>query len=168
MNIRFAPMPVFNGDSEYLRFEPGAAAHFALLSDHERADAIASELALSFLIEPLHLRNKPFKRARRFAGATIPSKTHLDGLIAGAKVERLLESLRQFSERHVFIDTKMFDERTLQVAVVCLHSLRPASPWRDRPLSECFAGIRNHQVRIANQLRAKTVTCRTRPEMTVE
>src|SRR5260370_22163074 len=150
MNIRFASMSIFNGDGENLRFKPRAAAHFAWLTGHERSDAIASELALSFFVEPLHLRNQPFKRTRRFAGAIIASKTHLDWLIAGAKIERLLESLRQFGERHVFIDMKMFDERALQVAVVDLHSLRPASPWRDRPFSECFAGIGNHQVGIAN------------------
>src|SRR4029077_1346674 len=150
MNIRLASMSILDGDGENLRFKPRAAAHFAWLTGHERSDAIASKLALSFFIEPVHLRNQPFKRARRFAGATIPCETHLDWLIAGTKTERLLESLRQFGERHVFIDMKMFDERALQVAVVDLHSLCPAPPWRDRPFSEFFAGIGNHQIGIAN------------------
>src|SRR5438874_11064992 len=108
MNIRFAPMSIFNGDSENLRFKPGAAAYFARLAGHERADAIASELALSFFIEPLHLRNKPFKRARRFAGATVTSETHLDWLMDGAIVERLLEPLRHFCESHYYIALEMY------------------------------------------------------------
>src|SRR2546421_264570 len=168
MNIRFAPMSIFNGDGENFRFKPGAAAHFARLAGHEPTDAVASELALSFFIKPLHLGNKPFKRARHFARATVTSETHLDWLMAGAKVEHFLESLRQFGERHVFIDMKMFHERALQVAVVCLHSLRPAPPRRDRPFGERFAGIGDHQLRIANQLRAKTMARRTRPKMAVE
>src|SRR6266481_4532143 len=168
MNIQFARMSIFKCDGENLRLEPGAATHFARLARHERADAIASELALSFCIEPLHLGNESFKRAGRFAGTAVTAETHLDWLIAGPEVKRFLKLLGQFGKRHVFINMKMFHERALQVTVVCLHSLRPPPPWRDRPFGECLAGIGNHQLRIASQLRAKTVTCRTRSEMTVE
>ena len=168
MNIQFARMSIFNCGRENLRLKPGAAANLAGLACHERTDAIASELAPSFFIEPLDLGNESFKRVPLFIGTAVTAETHLDWLIAGPKVKRFLKSLGQFGKRHVFIDIKVFHERTLQVPVVCLHSLRPAPPWRDRPFGECFAGIRNHQRRIASQLGTETMACRTSSEVTIE
>src|SRR5207248_8778373 len=168
MNIQFARMSIFNCGRENLRLKPGAAANLAGLACHERTDAIASELAPSFFIEPLDLGNESFKRVPLFIGTAVTAETHFDWLIAGAKVKRFLKSLGQFGKRHVFINIKVFHERTLQVTIVCLHSLCPAPPWRDRAFSECFIGIGNHQLRIACQLRAKTVACRTSSEVTIE
>src|SRR5207244_1926045 len=97
--------------------KPGAAANLAGLACHERTDAIASELAPSFFVEPLDLRNESFKRVPLFIGTAVTAETHLDWLIAGPKVKRFLKSLGQFGKRHVFIDIKVFYERTLQVPV---------------------------------------------------
>src|SRR5881227_1227155 len=99
---------------------------------------------------------------------TIVAEIHLDRRSIGAEVKRLLELVRQFAERHVFIDVKVLHERPLQVPIVCLHSLRPTPPRYDSAFSQCFARIGNHKLGIANQLGAKSVTSRACSEVAVE
>src|SRR6266498_5790434 len=94
------------------------------------------------------------------ACGTIVAETHLDRCSIRAEVERLLELVRQFTERHVFIDVKVLHERLLQVPIVCLHSLRPTPPRRDRAFSQRVTRIGNHELGIANQLGAKSMASR--------
>ena len=54
------------------------------------------------------------------------------------------------------------------MTIVRLHSLRPAPPWRYDALRERFARIRNHQLWVANQLRAKPMAGGTCAEMAVK
>jgi hypothetical protein len=76
--------------------------------------------------------------------------------------------VRQFTERHVFIDVKVLYERLLQVPIVCLHSLRPTPPRRNRAFSQRFTRIGNHQLGIANQLGAKSMASRACSEVAVK
>src|SRR5947208_15296663 len=96
MNIQFARMSIFNCGRENLRLKPGAAANLAGLAGHERTDAIASELAPSFFIEPLDLGNEPFKRLPLSRGPAVTAGTHLDWLSAAPKVKRVPKSPGQF------------------------------------------------------------------------
>ena len=63
---------------------------------------------------------------------------------------------------------KMFHQRALQMAIIRLHRLRPAPPRRDCAFGQRSARIGNHQIRIADQLRAETMTGRAGAKMTVE
>ena len=64
VNVQFASLGIFDRDRENFRLEPCAVARLAGLARHERANAIARELALRLFVKPLHLRNEPFERPR--------------------------------------------------------------------------------------------------------
>src|SRR5437764_15262084 len=100
MNIQFARMSIFNCGRENLRLKPGAAANLAGLACHERTDAIASELAPSFFVAPLDLRNEAFKRVPLFIGTAVTAQTHLGWLIASPKLNRFIKSLGKFCKSH--------------------------------------------------------------------
>ena len=99
---------------------------------------------------------------------TIASEIHIDRVIAGAEIERLLKLVRQIGKRHFFVYAEVFHERALQLAVISLHSFRPAPPRCDRPFRQRFLRIGNHQLDIADKLCPKTMTCRTRAEVAVK
>ena len=96
------------------------------------------------------------------------TEIHFDRRSVRAEVKRLLEFSGRFAERYVFIEVKVFHQRLLQMPIVGLHPLRPASPRGDRAFSQRFARIGNHQVGIANQLGAKSMASRACSEMAVE
>ena len=50
MDVQLAPMSILNRDSQDFRFKSCAAAHFAPLAGHERANPSARELALCLLV----------------------------------------------------------------------------------------------------------------------
>src|SRR5437667_12806035 len=108
MNIQFARMSIFNCGRENLRLKPGAAANLAGLACHERTDAIASELAPSFFIEPLDLGNESFKRVPLFIGTAVPAETHLDLLISCPNGHRCLKSCAQLGNPQVFLAIQLF------------------------------------------------------------
>ena len=115
----------------------------------------------------MHLRNQAFERLLDLVLA-VASKIHLDRLIARPEIKRLLEFLRQFREWHVLSQAEVLHERALEIPVVSLHPFRAATPGCDCALRERLFRIGNHELRIANQLRAETMTRRTSAEMAVE
>ena len=156
-------------DGEDLRLQPRAVADRAGRAIHEGANAAAGKFAFRFLVEPLHLREQSFERPRRLGrGPAVAAEAHLDRLIARPEVKRLLEFLRQILKRDVFGDIEMPNERRLQPAIVGLHPFCAAPPWHDRAFRERLRGIGHHQFRIADQLRAESMTGRTGAEMAVK
>jgi len=167
VNVQFALISIFDRNSEDFRLKPCSIAHLAGFARHERANAVTGEFALGFLIKPLHLRQESLEWLRNFL-LSILGEAHFNRRPISAEVEGLFELLRQIAKRNVLIDMKMSYQRLLQMPVICLHPLCPASPRRDCPFCERFARIGDHQVWIAGQLRAEPMTSRACPEMTVK
>ena len=110
MNVELLPLPVFDCDRKNFRFEPRAAAGLARFARHERSDPVPGEFALRLLVKSLHLWHQSFERAFLFA---VAAETHFNWHAVGAEVERALKGVRQFRERRVFVDLKMFHQRAL-------------------------------------------------------
>src|SRR5205814_8680664 len=155
-----------NGHRQYLRSQSRAAANFARLSGHEGANPITGEFAFRFVVEPLHLWHQTLKRPGNLF--TVTAELHFNRRLARAKIKRALKVLRQLGKRRCFVDAKMFYQRALQFFVVGLHPLWSATPGRNHSLSDRFFRLGNHQLGINDQLRPKSVACRTGTEMTVK
>src|SRR6266581_4743069 len=168
MNIQLATIAVFDRDREDFRFEARASTDFAHFAIHKAANAIAREFALGLLVKPLHLRHQPLKRPGGPRSTAIARKNHLDRLIACAEIERMFEGIRQLFERHILHYAKMPNERRLQSSVIGLHSFCPAPPRYDGAFRERFFRIGNHQLHIANELCAESMTRGASAEMTVK
>ena len=93
MDVQLALMSIFDRDGENLRFQPRAAAYLARLTCHERANAMASEFTLCFLIKPLHLRHESFERLSAVLFFVI-AETHFNRLAIRAEIKRLFKFVR--------------------------------------------------------------------------
>src|SRR5438477_3783979 len=153
-------------DRQNFRSQSRAAANFARLSGHEGANPITGEFAFGFLVEPLHLWHQPLKRLGNFF--TVTAELHFNRRLARAKIKRALKIFRELGKSRFFVDAKMFYQRALQLFVIGLHPLRSATPWRNHSLGDRFFRLGNHQLWVNDQLRPKSVTCRTGTEMTVK
>src|SRR5207237_4140484 len=127
MNVRLAPLAIFNSDGQDFGLESRSATDLAQDARHECADPVAREFAFRFLVKPLHLRHESLKRTRLLLSSTIARKTHFNRFITSAEVKRLFELIRQFRKGRVFVDPEMFHEGSLQMAIIRLHSLRTAT-----------------------------------------
>src|SRR6266498_3323440 len=165
VNVQFACVSVLYGNRKNFRFEPCSVTHLARFARHERANAIACEFTLSLLVKPLHLRHETFEWFRDLLFAIV-AEIHFNRRPIRTEVKGLFKLLWQIAKRNVFIDVKVFHQRFLQMPVVCLHPLCPASPRRDCSFGQRSAGIGNHQVWIADQLPAKPMASWTCPKMT--
>ena len=93
MYVQLALILMFYGNRENLRFKSCAAANFAGLACHKRADAIARKLALGLLIESLHLRHEAFKRLCNFL-PVVTAQVHLHWFAICAEVKRFFKFAR--------------------------------------------------------------------------
>ena len=146
VDVQLATFSILDRDRQNLRLQTRAAADFARHARHESADAIARELALGLLVEPLHLRDQPFERLRRFVAFRC-RRSSSRSADRRCRNKRLLELVRQIRERHVFIDAEMLHERVLQLPVISLHPFRPAAPRRDRSFRERLLSGRKSSAR---------------------
>src|SRR4030095_1896058 len=89
MNVQFTRVAILYGDGQDFWFKPCTIAYFAWFVRHERSNAIASEFALSLLVQPLHLRHQSLERFCNFR-FTIVAEIHFDRRPIRAEVERLL------------------------------------------------------------------------------
>src|SRR5439155_16850849 len=118
------------------------AAHFARLARHERANAIARELALRLLIQALHLRHQSFKRLSDLVFA-VGAELDFNRLVVYTEVKRGLVFIGQIGEGHIFVNLEMFHESVLQMTIVGKHALCAASPWCD-----CSFGTNSQPIEI--------------------
>src|SRR5262245_6915461 len=154
-------------DTKDFRFESCAAANLACLASHECSNAIPRELALGLLVKPLHLGHESLERFCYFLFA-VAAKLHFNRLAIGAEVSRGFECVRQFAERHVFVDFEMFDQRVLQMPIVDSHAFCAATPGCDCSFGQRFGLVGDHQLRIDYQLCSETMASRARAEVTIE
>src|SRR2546427_44307 len=128
---------------------------------------ITGEFALGLLVKPLHLRHESLEWFRDFSLAVVV-EIYFNRRPVRTEVQRLFKLLWQIAKRNVFINVKVFHQRLLQMPVVCLHPLCAASPRRDCSFGQRSAGIGNHEIWIAHQLRAKPMASWACSKMTVE
>src|SRR5882757_9391091 len=149
-----------------LRSQSRAAANFARLAGHERANPVTGEFAFGFLVEPLHLWHQTLKRLGDLL--TVTAELNFNRRLARSKIKRALKFFRQLGKWRFFVHAKIFYQRALQFFVIGLHPLRSTTPWRNHSLGDRFFRLGDHQLRINHQLRPESVTRRTRTKMTVK
>ena len=91
MNVELASFSIFDRHRENFRLQPRAAARFARVSRHERANTVSRKFALRLLIKPLHLRHQTFKWSLLLA---VAAEIHFDRRPVGPEVKRVFEFVR--------------------------------------------------------------------------
>src|SRR5438093_10540341 len=97
MNVQFQSLSILDRDAEDVRFQARAAAALARHTRHKQANTCTRQLTLSFLIQPLHLRDKSFKWSLLFAACSrfIGVAAYFDWCPVRAEVDRVFDFIRQ-------------------------------------------------------------------------
>ena len=155
-------------DGQNLRFQPRARARRTRPAAHVLADALARKLAVGRLVKVLERGHEPVERLLHLLALAIFTPGKGERPLARAVAEGLVKRGRELAIRGVHRNPVFLRERGEDALVITLHALVRLRPRRDRASGERFLTVGDHEIRVADQLRAEAVAVRARAKVRVE